>query len=63
MIRVEGKSLLETLMLMDLDSLPLPKLHVLGYAERMSFRVTKVEIEPPTGTTADGENLIPFNVF
>lgn len=50
-------------MLMDLDSLPLPKLHVLGYAERMSFRVTKVEIEPPTGTTADGENLIPFNVF
>ena len=53
-IRVEGKSLLESLSLMDLTADPLPKLHVMGHKERMSFRVVKVEFDAPAGTMADG---------
>jgi hypothetical protein len=43
-LNVEGQSLLESLLLMDLTEKPLPKLHVMGHKERMSFRVIGVEI-------------------
>ena len=46
-LAVEGKSLLVALSLLDLSVKPLPKLHVMGPLARMSFRVTKVEIDPP----------------
>ena len=39
---------------MDLPTLPLPKLHVIGHYERMSFRVTAVEVDAATGSHADG---------
>ena len=39
---------------MDLTTLPLPKLHVIGHYERMSFRVTAVEVDAATGSLADG---------
>jgi hypothetical protein len=53
-LAVEGKSLLVALSLLDLSVKPLPKLHVMGPQQRMSFRVTKVDIDPPAGTKADG---------
>ena len=53
-LAVEGTSLLLALSLLDLSVKPLPKLHVMGAQERMSYRVTKVEIDPPAGTKADG---------